>query len=57
MLTPNKIMMQLLTKVIKFDCPLCLRYWSYEDYQTHKLKGNCKKDPSAPNAVTNLKVL
>lgn len=53
---PNKIMMQVLTKVLKFDCTSCQRYWSYEDFQTHKLKGNCKKDPNAVNNVSILKI-
>jgi len=50
----NKLMMLLLTKIIKFDCEKCKRYWSYEDYQTHALKGNCRADSTALNYVTQL---
>lgn len=28
----NKLMMLMLTKVIKFDCEKCKRYWTYEEY-------------------------
>ncbi len=28
----NKLMMLLLTKVVKFDCEKCQRYWSFEDF-------------------------
>lgn len=51
---PNKIMQLLLTKVIMFDCEKCKRYWNYEDYQTHKMKGNCKNDPNATNFTSQL---
>ena len=51
---PNKLMIYLLQKVFKFECKACTRYWSYDEFQTHKLKGNCKKDPSANNYVSQL---
>jgi len=29
---PNKVMLQILHKVLKFDCSACQRFWSYEDF-------------------------
>lgn len=55
-LPTNKLMTLLLTKHIKFGCKLCNRYWGYEDYQRHKLKGLCVKDPSAVNSIASLEV-
>ena len=46
---PNKIMQLLLTKVVLFDCDKCKRYWNFEDFQTHKMKGWCNENPSANN--------
>lgn len=51
---PNKLMLLLMNKVIKFECQSCARYWSYEDYQMHKLRGNCRKDPYATNQTSIL---
>lgn len=41
----------MMLKVIKFDCQKCQRYWSYDEYQMHQLRGNCRKDPYAPNQI------
>ena len=46
---PNKLMMQLMTQVFKFDCENCHRYWSFEDFKMHKVRGLCKQDPRAKN--------
>ena len=54
---PNKLMIYLLQKVFKFECKACTRYWSYDEFQTHKLKGNCKKDPNATNYVSKLALI
>ena len=46
---PYKLMMQLMTQVFKFDCEKCNRYWSFEDFKMHKVRGLCKQDPRAKN--------
>ena len=51
----NKIMMTLLTKIFKFECTACDRYWDFNNYQNHKKNGNCKKDPNAVNTIGSLK--
>lgn len=47
--SPNKLLLQMMMKVIKFDCGQCGRYWSYEEFQMHKLRENCRRDPYAAN--------
>lgn len=54
MVPPNKLMMQLLQKLFKFECEKCERYWSYEDYIMHNLQGRCLKEPFAENNVAKL---
>jgi hypothetical protein len=39
----------MMMKVIKFDCGQCGRYWSYEEFQMHKLRENCRRDSYAAN--------
>lgn len=52
---PNKLMIQFLSKVLKFECATCQRYWSFHEYQTHQQQGRCKKDPNAHNNISNIK--
>lgn len=54
MVAPNKLMMQLLQKLFKFECEDCQRYWSYEDYIMHNLQGRCVKAANADNNVADL---
>ena len=48
---PNKLYVRFMEKVIKFECSECNRYWGFEDFQNHKIRGNCRKDPYASNQV------
>ena len=50
----NKMMIKILQQVIKFECALCNRYWSFAEFATHKAQGQCRKDPSAPNNIQNM---
>lgn len=51
---PNKLMVKIMEKIVKFDCQKCNRYWSFEDYQMHEIRGNCMKDPYASNQTEAL---
>ena len=48
---PNKLIIKLMEKVVKFECEECGRYWSFEDFSMHKIRGQCRKDPYATNQV------
>ena len=51
---PNKRMLLLLQNVIMFGCDTCARYWCYEEYRSHRMKGQCKKDDKAANNIASL---
>lgn len=48
---PNKRMLLLLKNVFKFGCDQCNRYWSFDVFQSHRMKGFCKKDDTASNNI------
>ena len=54
MRAPDKIMMDLLQKVIMFNCKACKRYWSFDDINNHKNEERCVLDEKADNLIKNL---
>ena len=47
-------MIALVKQVMLFNCFECKRYWHYDEYTTHKVKGLCKQDPSAKNYTSQI---
>jgi hypothetical protein len=52
---PNKRMVLLLKNVFKFGCDQCNRFWSFDVFQSHRMKGFCKKDDTASNNIAAIK--
>lgn len=54
-MTPaNRIMTFLLKNVFRINCSECARHWLYDDFLTHKTRGQCRRDPTADNAIASL---
>ena len=51
---PNRIMVYLLKKVFRINCTECQRHWLYDEYMSHKQRGQCRRDPHADNNINSL---
>jgi hypothetical protein len=56
MKAPNRIMMELLEKVMMFNCYACKRYWSFDDLNNHKNEERCIPDEKADNHSEKLAI-